>query len=211
MRCSITNIDDLQLSAIGGNTNGNSLVNAEEGTGYGFEIDADWRALSNLTLGGGFSYNKTELKDPNLRVAACQKSICTPLDKTIEVGTPQSTTTLAYVNGNPFPQAPKTILTFNARYDIPVQSGEIYFYSDVAFQGETNLFLYDSVEFKTDNNMEAGLRIGYQNYDGNYEVALYGRNITDEDNVKGAVDFANLAGFVNEPRIIGVEFKKSFF
>jgi iron complex outermembrane receptor protein len=205
------NIDDLQLSAIGGNTNGNSLVNAEEGTGYGFEIDADWRALSNLTLGGGFSYNKTELKDPNLRVAACQKSICTPLDKTIEVGTPQSTTTLAYVNGNPFPQAPKTILTFNARYDIPVKSGEIYFYSDVAFQGETNLFLYDSVEFKTDNNMEAGLRIGYQNYDGNYEVALYGRNITDEDNVKGAVDFANLAGFVNEPRIIGVEFKKSFF
>jgi iron complex outermembrane receptor protein len=205
------NIDDLQLSAIGGNTNGNSLVNAEEGTGYGFEIDADWRALSNLTLGGGFSYNKTELKDPNLRVAACQKSICTPLDKTIEVGTPQSTTTLAYVNGNPFPQAPKTILTFNARYDIPVKSGEIYFYSDVAFQGETNLFLYDSVEFKTDDNMEAGLRIGYQNYDGNYEVALYGRNITDEDNVKGAVDFANLAGFVNEPRIIGVEFKKSFF
>ncbi len=127
------------------------------------------------------------------------------------MGTPQSTTTLAYVNGNPFPQAPKTILTFNARYDIPVKSGEIYFYSDVAFQGETNLFLYDSVEFKTDNNMEAGLRIGYQNYDGNYEVALYGRNITDEDNVKGAVDFANLAGFVNEPRIIGVEFKKSFF
>ena len=58
---------------------------------------------------------------------------------------------------------------------------------------------------------EAGLRIGYMNYDGNYEVALFGRNITDEDNVKGAIDFNNNTGFVNEPRIIGVEFKKNFF
>ncbi|WP_333795904.1 TonB-dependent receptor [Rheinheimera sp.] len=205
------NIDDMQLSAIGGNNNGNSLVNAEEGTGYGFEIDADWRALSNLTLGGGFSYNKTELKDPNLRVGVCGSEMCTPLDNTIIVGTAPFTKTLAYVNGNPFPQAPETILTLNARYDIPVKTGEIYFYTDVAFQGETNLFLYDAVEFKTDNNMEAGLRIGYQNYDGNYEVALYGRNITDEDNVKGAVDFANLTGFVNEPRMVGIEFKKSFY
>ncbi len=204
-------IDDMQLSAIGGNNNGNSLVNADKGTGYGFEVDADWRALSNLTLGGGFSYNKTELKDPNLRVGVCGSGMCTPLDKTIIVGTPPNTKTLAYVDGNPFPQAPKTILTLNARYDIPVKSGEIYFYTDVAFQGETNLFLYESVEFKTDSNMEAGLRVGYQNYDGNYEVAIYGRNITDEDNVKGAIDFANLTGFVNEPRIIGVEFKKSFF
>lgn len=201
------NIDDMQLSAIGGNNNGNSLVNAEEGTGYGFEIDADWRALSNLTLGGGFSYNKTELKDPNLLVGVCGSGMCTPLDKTIQV----PGKTLAYVSGNPFPQAPETILTLNARYDIPVSTGEIYFYTDVAFQGETNLFLYDAVEFKTDDNMEAGLRIGYQNYDGNYEVALYGRNITDEDNVKGAVDFANLTGFVNEPRMVGIEFKKSFF
>jgi len=205
------NIDDMQLSAIGGNNNGNSLVNAEEGTGYGFEIDADWRALSNLTIGGGFSYNKTELKDPNLRVGVCGSEMCTPLDNTIIVGTAPFNKTLAYVNGNPFPQAPETILTLNARYDIPVKTGEIYFYTDVAFQGETNLFLYDAVEFKTDSNMEAGLRIGYQNYDGNYEVALYGRNITDEDNVKGAVDFANLTGFVNEPRMVGIEFKKSFY
>lgn len=53
--------------------------------------------------------------------------------------------------------------------------------------------------------------VGYLNFDNNYEVALFGRNITDEDNLKGAIDFANLTGFVNEPRIIGVEFKKSFF
>jgi len=36
-------------------------------------------------------------------------------------------------------------------------------------------------------------------------VALFGRNITDEDNVKGFVDFSNNTGFVNEPAIWGIE------
>lgn len=202
------NIDDMQLSAVGGALNGNSLINADKGTGYGFEVDADWRALDHLTLGGGFSYNHTELKDASKKVGVCGSKMCTALDKT---ETLPNGKVLAYFDGNPFPQAPKTILTLNARYDYPVSSGEIYLYTDVAVQGKTNLFLYESVEFQTDDNMEAGLRLGYQNYEGNYEVALYGRNITDEDNVKGAIDFANLTGFVNEPRMIGIEFKKSFF
>lgn len=198
------NINDIQLSAIGGASQGNALLNADKGTGYGFEVDADWRALANLTVGAGFSYNHTELKDPNLLVGTCGSGQCTPTD-------PLDAQGRAYVDGNPFPQAPKTILTFNARYDIPVQSGEIYFYGDMSFQGKTNLFLYEAKEFTVDSNQEAGLRIGYLNYDGNYEVALFGRNITDEHNVKGAIDFNNLTGFVNEPRIVGVEFKKNFF
>lgn len=203
------NINDIQLSAIGGASQGNALLNADKGTGYGFETDIDWRALDNLTLGAGFSYNHTELKDPSLKVATCRRDekaipICTPTD-------PLDAKGLAYVDGNPFPQAPKTILTMNARYDIPVQSGEVYFYGDVAIQGKTNLFLYESKEFNVDRSHEAGLRIGYLNYDGNYEVAAFGRNITNEDNVKGAIDFNNLTGFVNEPRVIGIEFKKNFY
>jgi iron complex outermembrane receptor protein len=198
------NIDDIQLSAIGGETQGNQLLNADKGTGYGFEVDAEWRATKSLVVGGGFSYNKTELKDQNLLVAPCGSGRCTPTN-------PSNSDGLVFIDGNPFPQAPETILTVNARYDIPVSSGEIYFYGDVARQGKTNLFLYESMEYHTNGNFEAGLRIGYLNFDNDYEVALFGRNITDEDNLKGAIDFANLTGFVNEPRIIGVEFKKNFF
>ncbi|WP_233079505.1 TonB-dependent receptor [Rheinheimera soli] len=197
-------IDDIQLSAIGGATQGNQLINADKGVGYGFEVDAEWRATKSLVFGGGFSYNKTELKDQNLLVAPCGSDMCTPTNPSNGAG-------LVFIDGNPFPQAPETILTANARYDIPVSTGEIYFYGDVARQGKTNLFLYESMEYNTNGNFEAGLRIGYLNFDNDYEVALFGRNITDEDNLKGAIDFANLTGFVNEPRIIGVEFKKSFF
>ncbi|PKM17189.1 MAG: TonB-dependent receptor [Gammaproteobacteria bacterium HGW-Gammaproteobacteria-15] len=197
-------IDDIQLSAIGGETQGNQLINADKGVGYGFEVDFDYRMLANLSLGGGFSYNKTELKDDNLTVAPCGSGLCTVLD-------PLNAQDLALINGNPFPQAPKTILTLNARYDFPVQGGEIYVYGDYQLQGKTNLFLYESAEFKSNNNYEAGLRIAYVNYDSNYEVGVFGRNITDQDNLKGAIDFSNLTGFVNEPRTFGVDFKISFY
>lgn len=197
-------IDDIQLSAIGGETQGNQLINADKGVGYGFEFDFDYRVLTNLSIGGGFSYNKTELQDDNLTVAPCGSGLCTVLD-------PMNAQDLALIDGNPFPQAPETILTLNARYDYPVDGGEIYVYGDYQLQGKTNLFLYESAEFKSNNNYEAGLRVAYINYENNYEVGVFGRNITDEDNLKGAIDFSNLTGFVNEPRTFGVDFKISFY
>jgi iron complex outermembrane receptor protein len=197
-------IDDIQLSAIGGGTQGNQLINADQGVGYGFEIDFDWRATPYFTLGGGFSYNNTELQDDTLTVAPCGSGMCTVLD-------PINSQGQAFIRGNPFPQAPETILTLNSRYDFPLESGEIYVYADYQLQGKTNLFLYESAEFNSDNNFEAGLRVAYTNYAHNYEVGFFGRNITDEDNLKGAIDFNNLTGFVNEPRVLGVDFRMSFY
>lgn len=196
-------IDDIQLSAVGGETQGNQLINANQGVGYGFEVDFDYRMLANLSIGGGFSYNHTELKDKNLTVQPCGSGLCTVLDP-VNNG-------LASINGNPFPQAPETILTLNARYDFPLESGEVYVYGDYQLQGKTNLFLYESAEFRSNNNYEAGLRVAYINYNHNYEVGVFGRNITDQDNLKGAIDFSNLTGFVNEPRSFGVDFKISFY
>ncbi len=41
-------------------------------------------------------------------------------------------------------------------------------------------------------------------------MSLFGTNITNEDNVKGYVDFSNNTGFVNEPAIWGVAASYSF-
>ena len=197
-------IDDIQLSAIGGIANGNALLNADKGQAYGFEIDAQYYVNDNLFLTAGYSYNNTELKDDSLVVGVCNAP-CTELDPVNQNGQ-------AFIDGNPFPQAPETILTFTAKYTIPAgDDGELYAYTDWSLQGNTNLFLYDAAEFKTSDQFEGGLRLGYENYAHNYSVALFGRNITDEDNVKGAIDFNNLTGIMNEPRIIGIEFKKSFY
>jgi iron complex outermembrane receptor protein len=203
-------VDDMQFSAIGGGANNVALINADKGSAYGFEIDATYVVNDNLILTGGYSYNNTEIDDDGLSVFPCGASVafgpnCTVTD-------PMTSDNRAFIDGNPFPQAPETIFNFTVRYSMPMgDDGELFAYTDWAFQGKTNLFLYESVEFQTDNNFEGGLRIGYENFAQNYTVALFARNLTDEDNVKGAIDFNNLSGIINEPRVIGVEGKISFF
>lgn len=203
-------IDDIQFSAIGGGANNTALVNADKGTGLGYEIDAQYLATDELTLTAGFSYNKTEIKDSTLSVFPCGANATFAGNCTVnDALTPDNR---ALVNGNPFPQAPETIFNFTARYTIPAgDDGEFYVFTDWAFQGKTNIFLYDSVEFTTDDNFEGGLRIGYENFANDYSIALFGRNITDEENLRGGIDFNNLTAIVNEPRVIGVEFKASFY
>lgn len=76
--------------------------------------------------------------------------------------------------------------------------------------GRTNLFLYESEEFHSDGNFEGGLRIGYAGETRGglgYETALFVRNITDEENLVGGIDFNNNTGFVNEPRIFGISLR----
>jgi iron complex outermembrane receptor protein len=203
-------IDDIQFSAIGGGANNTALVNADKGTGLGYEIDAQYLATDALMLTAGFSYNKTEIKDSTLSVFPCGANATFAGNCTVnDALTPDNR---ALVNGNPFPQAPETIFNFTARYTIPAgDDGEFYVFTDWAFQGKTNIFLYDSVEFATDDNFEGGLRIGYENFANDYSIALFGRNITDEENLRGGIDFNNLTAIVNEPRVIGVEFKASFY
>jgi outer membrane receptor protein involved in Fe transport len=186
---------DPQFSAIGGATNGTLLINADKGKAYGVELDGEFKVTENLLLTAGYSYAHTEIEDKNLAVAVCAQ--CTVTDPLNGAGQ-------AKVDGNPFPNAPKYVLNFTARYSYPVGDGELFAYTDWFKQGYTNLFLYESKEFNSKGAFEGGLKLGYAKADGAYEVALFARNITNEVNLRGGIDFNNLTGFVNEPRIVGV-------
>jgi outer membrane receptor protein involved in Fe transport len=199
-------IKDQQLSAIGGSGNTIQLINADKGTGIGLDLEGEFLLTDRFLVTAGLSYTDTEIKDPNLTVLPCGASLntfpgfCTVTD-------PVNANFTANVNGNSFPQAPEYIATVTARYGIPVgNSSEFFFYTDWAFQGKTQFFIYESKEFFSNNTFEGGARIGYSHDGGKWEVALFGRNITDEENVKGGVDFNNFTGFDNEPRIVGVSF-----
>ena len=196
-------IEDQQLSAIGGGGNFVQLVNADKGTGMGLDLDAEFLVTERFMMTLGFSYTDTEIDDSELVVPPCGSGACTVLD-------PLDADGRAIIDGNSFVQAPEYVATVTARYGIPVGSGEMFFYTDWAFQGETQFFIYEAEEFKSDGNFEGGARIGYSHDGGKWEVALFGRNITDEENVKGAIDFNNLTGFDNEPRIVGLSFRTRF-
>ncbi|WP_163931178.1 TonB-dependent receptor [Paraferrimonas sp. SM1919] len=194
-------VDDMQFTAVGGSDNLVQLLNADKGQAYGVEMDLEWVATENLLFTAGFSYTKTEIQDNNLKVGVCAQ--CTVTDP-LQDG-------YALVDGNPFPQAPDLTANFTARWSKEVGNGEVYAFTDWSYQGETNLFIYESVEYNTNGQFEGGIRLGYNNFEHDIDFSFYGRNITNEHNIKGGIDFNNNTAFVNEPRIIGLEVTKRFY
>ena len=195
------NIKDQQLTVVGGTTNSNTLINAAKTKGRGAEIDFEGNVFTGFRVTAGGSYNYTRIDDPSLYVGHC--AACTVTD-------PTSPTRTVSIDGNPLPQAPKWTVNATARYGFPVADGEVFVYTDWSYRSKINFFLYEAAEVTGKPLTEGGLRVGYTWANGKYEVAAFGRNITDQRRITGAIDFNNLTGFTNEPRTYGVQFKGNF-
>lgn len=198
-------VKNLQLTAVGGGANVTQLINAKKATGRGVEMNLDAYLTDSLLVTVGGSVNDTKIKDPNLAVAGCAQ--CTVTDPAVTIGT----STFYRIDGNALPQAPKYTLNLTARYGIPAGPGAEYFvYTDWVYRSKVNFFLYESIEFTGKPLTEGGLRVGYNWGNGKYEAALYARNITNQIRAVGGIDFNNLTGFINEPRMVGAQFKAVF-
>jgi iron complex outermembrane receptor protein len=190
-------VRNMQFSAIGGGSNSVNLMNARAGLAYGLEADAEWAITKDLLVTLGASRTVTSIRDPNLKTGVCAQ--CTVTNAVDKAGN-------AYLNGNPFPQAPDYQVQFTARYGYPLENGgELFAYTDWWWQGYTNFFLYKSKEFNSNGNYEGGLKLGYVFPDKHFQIAAYARNITNRKNLQGGIDFDDLTGFVNDPRVIGIE------
>ena len=195
-------VKDIQLN--GNDSNGNGvLFNADKAQAYGVEADLEWRPVRNLLLTAGASYLHSEIKDKRVYAQVCALNgvvVCTVENPTIKVGA----NTFAQIDGQPLPNAPKYNLNFTGRYDIPVgEAGRVFVATDWNVQGYTNFVLYKTKEFYSKGSFEGGLKLGYENLDKGYEIALFGRNITNEKNLKGVIE-NYMAAVYNEPRIVGV-------
>ncbi len=194
-------VDGQQLTAVGGEYNVATLLNADTTKGHGLEVDMEYIPNPHMLMTFGMSYNPTEIDDPGLTVTPCGGG-CTVTDPLTPDG-------LALIDGNPLPHAPEWIANgiLNVRAD-PVNKG-LFGALDFAYYSEKNFFLYESKEFRGDS-FEVGARVGYGWNQGRYELALWGRNIADAKILRGGIDFNNLTGYTNEPRMVGVEFVGRF-
>ncbi|MDQ2988504.1 MAG: TonB-dependent receptor, partial [Pseudomonadota bacterium] len=204
-------VKDKQLTAGSGVINMNQLINAEKVTGQGVEVDFQAILTESLRMTLGGSYNDTEIKDGKLFIQQCGNFAntggvagCTVTDP---AGPFPGT---VRIDGNPLPRAPKWQSNFTLRYSTPVANGEFYAVTDWAYRSEYNMFLYEAKEYRAKSLLEGGVRVGYKWQDGKYEVAAFGRNITNKVQVVAAIDFDNLTGITNEPRTLGVQFKANF-
>jgi iron complex outermembrane receptor protein len=195
-------VDGQQLIAVGGASNTAILLNADKSVGQGFELDLQAYATDHLLVTLGLSYNDTEIQDDDLVVATCGSG-CTVTDPVPAPG-------FANIDGNPLPQAPKWISNLTARWSVPMGEGEFFVYTDWSYRSGANFFLYESKEFRGKSLLDGGLRVGYDWNYGNYELALFGRNILDREVIVSGIDFNNFTGMVNEPRTWGLEFTGRF-
>ena len=193
---------DLQATQVGGTTNSATLINIAHAVGYGIEAQFDVRPIEHLDLTAGGSWNFTKIQQPGLAIAACGAA-CTVLDPINAAGR-------AIIDGNPLPQAPRYVFNVTARYGVPLgNGGEVFAYTDWAYRSRINYFLYDAAEFRGRALTEGGVKIGYKAPE-HWEIAAFARNITNQIRSISAIDFNNLTGMINDPRIIGVEAKISF-
>lgn len=198
------NMQDQQLTAVGGETNFNRLVNADNTVGRGVEAELIFVPINMLQITAGASYNYTSIDDPNLAVAGCGAT-CKVLNP------PGSVEGTFSINGNRLPQAPAWIADVTFRYMLELSSGiRLVASTDWAYRSRVQFFLYDSAEYSDDWLLEGGVRLACQLPDGNTEIALIGRNILNDTSPTGGIDFNNLTGFVNEPRFWSLELAQRF-
>ncbi len=193
-----------QLTAVGGETNFNRLVNADRTLGRGFEAEVALAPPGGMQFSGGLSYNHTRIDDKGLAVQPCGAP-CTVLDPP----GPEAGTVL--IDGNGLPQAPRWIADAALRYPVALPGGSFLVASaDLAYRSAVRFFLYESVEFQDDRLLECGVRLSYLVGNAGTEISLVGRNIFDDVSLTGGIDFNNLTGFVNEPPYWGVELARHF-
>ena len=198
-------MQDQQLSAVGGESNVNRLLNADSTNGQGVEVELIFLPIQSLEVSGGMSYNHTSIDDPALVVAGCGAP-CKVLDP---VASSEKNT--FFIDGNSLPQAPEWIADIMLRYMYTLPGGyRIIAATDWTYRSSVHFFLYDSVEYSDDSLLEGGVRLAYQFPSSDIEIALIGRNILNDISPTGGIDFNNLTGYVNEPRYWSVELVSRF-
>ena len=196
-------MQDQQLTAVGGETNFNRLVNADSTIGRGVEAELTFLPITTFEISTGLSYNQTRIDDPNLAIQGCGAP-CTMLDPSVAEG-------IFSIDGNSLPQAPGWIADVALRYILDLPAGvRLIASTDWAYRSRVRFFLYDSVEFADDWLLVGGVRLACLLPQTDVEVAIIGRNILNDTSPTGGIDFNNLTGYVNEPRFWSLELVQRF-
>jgi iron complex outermembrane receptor protein len=96
-------LNDAQLTAVGGASNAARLINADNVEGYGFETEFEARPVDNLVLTAGLSYNRARIDDPNAFITGCGGG-CTVTDP-VRAGSPG----IFSIDGNQLAAGPQMV------------------------------------------------------------------------------------------------------
>lgn len=200
------NIDDFQLTKIGGTGNTNSLVNANEVNGYGAEMSLEYFVNPSLIVDFGFSFNETTIDDPSLSVNGCGSATllygCTVTDPRLANGEYS-------IHRNTLYHAPRLMWDISLRYEIPLSTGTVTFVTDWIWHDDIRFTLYESLEYGNESRTDGGVRVTFTNDSTKHRISAYIRNLSDNLSPIGSIDFNNLTAMLNPYRRWGFEWEMS--
>ncbi len=175
--------EDLQVDFFNSQQFAYVTENAGGSETYGAELQADWASrIDGLTFSGSIGYLKSEFTDFENFCYTGQTPAagCGPLlPGQNEADLRQN------LNGNTRPGAPEWSGFLAANYERPI--GRLLFgiTANVQFRGETVLSASDpNATYEAYETFDANIRVG--DPDGSWQLALIGKNLTDELAIRGA-------------------------
>lgn len=159
------------------------LVNAGESSVMGLELETIYRPTANLQISAGLGLLDSEYEDLNLNGED--------------------------LSGNELIEAPEH--TFNIAVDYSRHLGELgslRFHADATHIAEQHFSATNAPEYEIDDFWDLGARISFLSQSETFEVAFYGKNLTENDTPTGLqIDPSSMTRFttVPYPRRFGIE------
>jgi iron complex outermembrane receptor protein len=128
------------------------LTNAGDADIYGLDIDLDWAVTENLLLTGGLNLMDSEISSNDVRL-----------------------------DGKELANAPQLSYNLRLQYSVDLQGMVLQMAVDSSYTDERFFTTDNTPVFRDDDYLLTNARIALQAPDGAWEVALWGRNIADEE------------------------------
>lgn len=172
--------------------------NAATSTSQGIEMDGKIRVNEKLTLGGSYAYLDASYGDYKTAPCTAAQSAtgCVAQD----------------LSGEQLPYAPEHSANLNTEYITPISDNfQLSFKADINYTDE----VYQQLDNDPIDSQEAFTKINAHlrltNLSQGWELALIGKNLSDEKTASGSVDLPVLAGGahvrgLDAPRTLALEF-----
>jgi iron complex outermembrane receptor protein len=189
--------------ATGGSSN--VVINVDDARNAGWEIEGVWLATDNWTIGGNYSYTRTEHKSDVFIVEDDNPAVPNTLFDSRVVN----------LKGNDLKRIPRNKATVYSWYDLPFTAGVLTFGGSLAYTGS---FWDSGIKRDLDkipDRFRLDLSATFRENQGRYTVRAFVDNVTDEGTARGigtptaSGNWRQTAQYLY-PRFYGIDFTVNF-
>lgn len=183
---------DLQVSTF---QNGLTVTtNAADASVWGAELEMWVLPTDNLTINASIGYLSAEFEDFQSAFGRCPAD-ATPAELAGDcMGAAAGEARVVQLSGNTLQNAPELKANLNGTYTIDLASGSVIsLFGQVSHQSEIFHTQFNDPLIGQDAITLLDARAAWTSADDKYEVAVYGKNLTDEEYFQNTVRFTSLS------------------